>query len=180
MLAAECAWTILRADHAKLRWLLGSIADAASAGHWRKAGPALRQLRQLIESLQSFDHASHRPKGIVLLEALRGRSAATDRLLAEMEQEREGDDALLTQALVRLDAVASGDERARVDCAALLEQHRERVLRHLDQEDTLLCAQTEQLLTNEEWARVVSAISTVLYPAGAGSGSEGIGSGSQA
>jgi len=63
--------------------------------------------------------------------------------------------------------------------AALLEQHRERVLRHLDQEDTLLCAQTEQLLTNEEWARVVSAISTVLYPAGAGSGSEGIGSGSQ-
>ena len=52
-------------------------ADAASAGHWTKAGPALRQLRQLIESLQSFDHASHRPKGIVLLEVLRGRSAAT-------------------------------------------------------------------------------------------------------
>jgi len=165
MLAAECAWTILRADHAKLRWHLGSIADAASAGHWT-------QLRQLIESLQSFDHASHRPKGVVLLEAVRGRSADTDRLLAEMEQGREGDDALLTRALVRLDAVASGDVGASAECAALLEQHRERVLRQLDQEDTLLCAQTEQLLSNEEWARVVSSISTVLYPAGAGSSSE--------
>src|SRR6267143_3411277 len=85
MLAAECACTILRADHAKLRWLLGSIADAASAGHWKEAGLAQRQLRQLIESLQSFDHDSHRPKGVVLLEALRGRSAATDRFLVEME-----------------------------------------------------------------------------------------------
>ena len=157
MLAAECAWTILRADHAKLRWHLGSIADAASAGQWA-------QLRPLIESLQRFDHVSHRPKGVALLEALRGRSPDADRLLEQMEQERERDDALLSQALVKLDAAADGDERASVDCAALLAQHRERVLRHLDQEDTLLCAQTEQLLTNEEWARVVSAISDTLYP----------------
>jgi hemerythrin-like domain-containing protein len=171
MLAAECAWTILRADHAELRRLLGSIADEASAGQWRSAGPALEQLRELIESLQSFDHASHRPKGIALLAALRGRSADADRLLAEMERERERDDALLAQAIARLDAVAHGDELASVDCAALLEQHRERVLLHLDQEDTLLCAQTERLLTNEEWAHVVSAISTALYPPAAGSGS---------
>lgn len=173
MLAAECAWTILRADHAKLRWHLGSIADAASAGQWA-------QLRQLIQSLQTFDHASHRPKGVVLLAALRGRSADTDRLLAEMEQGREADDALLARALVVLDAVATSDARAGVECAALLEQHRERVLRHLDQEDTLLCAQTEQLLSNDEWAHVVSAISTVLYPTAAGPGGEGDGSGSPA
>jgi hemerythrin-like domain-containing protein len=177
---AECAWTILRADHDKLRSLVGSIAEVTRAGQWKRPGPALDQLRQLIESLQSFDHASHRPKGIVLLEALRGRSADADHLLAEIEQERESSDALLARVLVRLDDVARGDERAIVECRALLDQHRRRVLRHLDQEDTLLCAQTEQLLSNDEWARVVSAISTALYPEGPGSGSEGSGSGSQA
>jgi hemerythrin-like domain-containing protein len=180
MLAAECVWAILRADHARLRGLLGTIADEAGTGQWRTAGPALAQLRQLIESLQSFDHASHRPKGVALLTALRGRSPDADRLLAEMEQEREGDDALLAQAIARLDALAHGDERAGVDCAALLAQHRERVLLHLDQEDTLLCAQTEQLLTDEEWAQVVSAVSSALYPAAAESGSNGNGPGSQA
>jgi hemerythrin-like domain-containing protein len=173
MLAAECVWAILRADHARLRGLLAAIADEASAGQWRNPGPALARLGQLIESLQAFDHESHRPKGTALLTALRGRSPDADRLLAEMEQERECDDAVLVQAIAALDAVARGDERASVDCAALLQQHRERVLLHLDQEDTLLCAQTEQLLTNEEWAQVVSAVSSALYPAAAGSGGNG-------
>lgn len=172
MLAAECAWAILRADHAKLRRFLGSIADEVGAGRWRNAGPALERLRQLIASLQSFDHATHRPKGTALLEALRGRSPDADRLLAEMAREREDDDALLAQAIGRLEAVATGDQRAGVDCVALLEQHRERVLHHLDQEDTLLCAQTERLLSNEEWARVVSAISSALYPPAADSEDE--------
>jgi hemerythrin-like domain-containing protein len=180
MLAAECAWTILRADHVKLRGLLGAIAEEASTGRWQQSGPALERLRQSIESLQSFDHASHRPKGIALLEALRGRSPEADRLLAEVEGEREEADALLRQAVARLDAVAKGDEAASADCAALLEQHRERVLFHLDQEDTLLCVQTEQLLSNEEWARVVSAMSAVLYPSTAGSGGESRGPGSEA
>ncbi|HSW08800.1 hemerythrin domain-containing protein [Aquabacterium sp.] len=181
MLAAECAWAILRADHAKLRYLIGSIADEASGGQWRDAGPGLAQLRQLIESLQSFDHASHRPKGSALLSALRGRSPDADRLLAEMEQEREGDDALLNQAMARLEAVEKGDARASAECAVLLAQHRERVLHHLDLEDTLLCAQTERLLTHEEWAHVVSAISTAIYPAAAAvAGAQGYGSESHA
>jgi hemerythrin-like domain-containing protein len=164
MLAAECAWAILRADHAELRRHLGAIADAAGAGVWRDAEPAMGRVKQLIESLQSFDHASHRPKGVALLKALRGRSPDADRLLAEMEQERDADDALLNQAIARLDAAAQGEARAGVECAALLARHRERVLHHLDDEETLLCAQTERLLTEEEWARVVSSISTKLYP----------------
>jgi len=164
MLAAECAWAILRADHAELRRHLAAIADAAGAGTWKDAAPAAARLGQLIESLRSFDHASHRPKGTALLKALRGRSPDADRLLAEMTQERERDDALLDQAVARLDAAAHGEARAGVDCAALLARYRERVLRHLDEEETLLCAQTERLLTEDEWAHVVSSISTRLYP----------------
>jgi len=164
MLAAECAWAILRADHAELRRHLGAIADAAGSGQWNDAVAATGRLRQQIGSLQSFDHASHRPKGTALLTALHGRSADADRLLAEMTQEREADDALLNQAIARLDAAAQGDARAGADCATLLARYRERVLRHLDEEETLLCAHTEQLLTEDEWAHVVSSISTRLYP----------------
>jgi len=165
MLAARCAWTILRAEHAQMRQILASIAEALRIVHWSKPGPALTRLRQLVESLQSFDLESHRPKGIALMEALRGRSPEADRLLTVLEQERERDDALLVQALGMLDAVAGGNESAGVDCAAILTRYRERVLRHLDQEDTLLCAHTEQLLTEEEWSLVVSAISSALYAA---------------
>jgi hypothetical protein len=38
------------------------------------------------------------------------------------------------------------------------------MLRQLDQEDTLLRAHAERLLTDDEWSRVVSAISSALYP----------------
>ena len=176
MLASRCAWTILRAEHAQIRQYLASIAEALQAVHWSEPGPAaVTRLRQRVESLQSFDLAAHRPKGIALMEALRGRSPDADRLLAVLEQDREHDDGLLMQALGMLDAVADGNESAAVECAAILARHRERVLLHLHQEDTLLCAHTERLLSEEEWSRVVSAISSVLYPAepepGSGTGS---------
>lgn len=175
MLAARCAWTILRADHAQMRQFLASIAEAQQAVRWSKPEPALTHLRQQIELLQSFDLESHRPKGVSLMEALRGRSPDADRLLTDLEHEREAEDALLVQALGMLDAAAGGDESAGSACAALLERHRESVLHHLDQEDTLLCAHTEELLTEDEWSLVVSAISSVLYAekpesSGAGSG----------
>ena len=38
------------------------------------------------------------------------------------------------------------------------------MLRHLELEETLLCEQTEQLLTADEWSLVVSSISSALYP----------------
>ncbi len=114
-----------------MRQFLASIAEALGAAQWAEPGPAVARLRQLVESLQSFDMTSHRPKGIALMEALRGRSPDADRLLTVLEQERECDDALLVQALGLLDA-AGGNESAGVDCAEILAQHRERVLRHLD------------------------------------------------
>ncbi|KQV98404.1 hemerythrin domain-containing protein [Rhizobacter sp. Root1221] len=164
MLAAECAWTILQADHAKMRRLLDAIAREAGDGPWRVAGPEPARLKEFIDTLRTFDHVSHRPKGTALLGVLRGRSPDADRLLDEMELEREEDDAVLDQALARLDAFTRGETEAGAECAALLAQHRNRVLLHLDQEDTLLRAQTEQLLDHEEWAHVVSLISTSLYP----------------
>ena len=164
MLASQCAWTILRADHAQMRQLLDSIAEVQRNRQWSRQEPAVRRLRQLIESLQSFDLASHRPKGVALVEALRGRSRDADRLLAELEQDRESEDALLTQTLALLEAVAGGNEAAGDDCEKLLAHYRESVLHHLDQEDTVLCAHSEQLLTEQEWSHVVSEISSSLYP----------------
>jgi len=163
MLAARCAWTILRAEHTQIRRRLASIAATLRGECWTQPGPALTRLRHLIESLQSFDLACHRPKGLGLMEALRGRSPDAERLLAVLERERAFDDALLVQALGMLHVIADGDARIGVDCAAILKQHRERVLRHLEQEGTLLCALSEALLTDEEWSLVVSGISSVLY-----------------
>jgi hemerythrin-like domain-containing protein len=160
MLAAQCAWTILRAEHAQMRQLMAAIDEAVQAG-----GPELAGLRQRIEALQSFDHHSHRPKGVVLIQALRGRSPDADRLIATLEEGREHDDALLARSLAAIDAAAAGDAHASAECAALLAEHRRRVLHHLEQEDSLLLAQTEKLLTEEEWSRVVSSISSSLYPA---------------
>ena len=164
MLASRCAWTILRADHAQIRRLLDLIAKEMRGTQWRRGGPGVARLQQLIASLQSFDQASHRPKGIALVEALRGRSADADRLLADLERDREVEDALLTQAVDRLDEVARGTEGAGDACERLLVRYRESVLQHLDQEDTVLCAHSERLLTEQEWSLVVSEISSSLYP----------------
>ena len=165
MLASRCAWTILRAEHARMRELLASIADLLRDKQWSRRAPDVARLRQLIESLQSFDQASHRPKGVALMQALRGRSLDADQLLADLERDRESDDASLTRALATLDAVAGGNESAGRECETLLAQYRESVLNHLVQEDTVLCAHSERLLTEQEWSHVVSEISSSLYPA---------------
>lgn len=163
MLAAQCAWRILHAEHSQLRQLLASIDDALHAPSWQRPGPALNELRERVHTLQSFDRDSHRPKGVVLLQALRGRRADTDRLAAELQHEREREDDLLAAAIKRLDKLAAGNEDSAEECAALLAQHREQMLRHLDEEDTTLFAHSTQLLSEEEWSRIVSSISSVLY-----------------
>ena len=164
MLASRCAWAILRADHAQMRRLLGSITTLLQDRRWSRSAPAVARLRQLIGSLQSFDQVTHRPKGVALMEALRGRSADADRLLADLERERESDDALLAQAMVRLDAAAGGQQIDAADCERLLAQYATSVLHHLDEEDTALFAHSERLLTEQEWSLVVSEISSSLYP----------------
>ena len=162
MLAAESAWRVLRAEHARMRELLASIDQALRADEWRRPGPHLASLRKLILSLRTFDDATHRPKGVALLAVLRGRSPQADTLLDQLAVDHEQCDRLLSQALLRLEAVETGDEHAAAECASLLERHRTLMLRHLDCEDTLLHSHTAKLLTAEEWGAVVSSISSVV------------------
>ena len=166
MLAAECAWRILRAEHAQLRQLLASIRDAMEGGRWSRPGQDLTSLRWLLQCLYEFDNASHRPKGFTLLDTMRGRCAEADALIASLELERQHADSLLLQVLRLLDAIEQGNATAAAECAAMLEQYQSLMLRHLDQEDTALYSHTAQLLTAEEWSRVISSISRVLYATG--------------
>lgn len=162
MLAVESAWRVFRAEHNRLRQLLVSIHETLQSDLWKRPGSRLSSLRQLLLSLQAFDAATHRPKGVVLLSTLRGRSPEADDLLDQLGLMREQCDRLLSQALACLDAVERGDERAAADCARLLAQHRSLMVEQLDREDGLLHSHTAQLLTSEEWSSVVSSISSVI------------------
>jgi len=162
MLAAECAWAILRAEHARMREFLAQVDDALKAGAWTHGGSQAAALIDLIERLQAFDEATHRPKGIVLLQILRGRSAESDDLLRRLEQQRERCDALLAQTKALLKQVGSEGARSAAAVDDLLEEHRQLMLEHMEQEDTLLHSQTAQLLTGEEWAAVASSISEAI------------------
>lgn len=163
MLAAECAWAILRAEHARIRELLLLVEDALKTGVAVRGGPQAAPLIELIDRLQAFDEATHRPKGVVLVQILRGRSAESDELLQRLETQRARCDELLSRAKTMLEEPI-GDTSAVDDVESLLEEHRRLMLDHLEQEDTLLHSQTAQLLTGEEWAAVASSISETVAP----------------
>jgi len=160
MLAAECAWAILRAEHARTRELLARLNTAMKAEEdeacvRRRAATAIR----VIERLEAFEEATHRPKGVVMLDMLRGRSSEADELLDQLGSESEHCSGLLSQAKLDLKLAEAGDMNAAAEAEALLQQHRQIMYVHLDKEDTLLHSQTALLLTAEEWAAVVSSIS---------------------
>ncbi|RZL87636.1 MAG: hemerythrin domain-containing protein [Variovorax sp.] len=165
MLAAECAWAVLRAEHARIRELLNLVDDALKAGGWACGGPQAEALAALIERVQAFDQTTHRPKGVVLVRTLRGRSVQADDLLIRLESTRDHCDSLLLQAKTRLKAAASGEASAADGVEALLQEHRRLMLAHLDEEDSLLHSQTAAHLTREEWAAVASSISVAMGPA---------------
>ena len=164
MLASECAWAILRAEHARIRELLGLVAGALKTADWTHPGRQAAALVELIEHLQAFEETTHRPKGVVLLGILRGRSAEADKLLDQLELESERCDGLLSQAKAILKRAESGEMGAARAVEPLLQEHGQLMHAHLDLEDTLLHSQTALLLTGEEWAAVVSSISQVMGP----------------
>jgi hemerythrin-like domain-containing protein len=160
MLAAECAWAILRAEHARTRELLARLhtvmkAEDDEACLRRRAASAIR----VIERLEAFEESTHRPKGVVMLNMLRGRSGEADELLGELDAESERCSSLLSQAKAALKLAEVGDMGAAAKAESLLQQHRKLMSVHLDKEDTLLHSHTALLLTAEEWATVVSSIS---------------------
>jgi hemerythrin-like domain-containing protein len=162
MLAAESAWRILFTEHTRMRELLASIEGTLASDDWRRPGPQLVSLRQLIENLSDFDRATHRPKGLVLLAMLRGRSSEADDLLDQLQLERERCDELLSQIFTLLDVLEQGRAGVADELKSLVEQHRGLMLNHLDLEDQTLHSHTALLLTPEEWSSVVSSISTVV------------------
>jgi hemerythrin-like domain-containing protein len=167
MLSAESAWRVLHAEHGSMRKLLGAVDAALRTGGWRRAGPGLEAVRAPLQRLQTFDDATHRPKGVVLMSTLRGRSAQADALLDELQHDREHCDRLLVRALELLDAIEAGDASAADALPAVLDEHRATLLHHLQREDTLLHSHTARLLTAAEWSKVVSSISSVVQSAAA-------------
>jgi hemerythrin-like domain-containing protein len=162
MLAAECAWAILRAEHSRIRELLGPIAGALTTANWTGSGLQAAALVEHIENLQAFEETTHRPKGVVLLEILRGRSAEADQLLNQLDLESARGHDLLSQAKAMLKLAESGEMGAARAVEPLLQEYCRLMHAHLDLEDTLLHSQTALLLTGEEWAAVVSSISEVM------------------
>jgi hemerythrin-like domain-containing protein len=153
---------VLRAEHACMRELLRAIDEELSSDRWRHADPQPASLLRLLQCLRSFEDAVHRPKGVALLDTLRGRCAEVDALLERFDAENRRCDGQLHQALDLLEHLREGDRRAAAACAELLRQHRMLMLRHLDEEDTVLPAHTARLLTPEEWSNVVSSMSAVV------------------
>jgi hemerythrin-like domain-containing protein len=159
MLAAECAWAILRAEHVRTRELLARLDTAMNAGGGVSTRQWARSVIEVIERLQAFEETTHRPKGVVMLNMLRGRSSEADELLGQLDSESECCKGLLSQAKALLKQAEAGDASAAAEADALLRQHERFMSTHLDKEDTLLHSQTALLLTAEEWATVVSSIS---------------------
>ena len=165
MLAAETAWRILHAEHAQMRELLGEIESIVASPGWQRPGPALESLTRLVHRLQSFDDATHRPKGIALFAALRGREAGTDALIGRLEGDCEHRDKLLADAEASLNALQRGERRAAHDTGLLLGEYAALLRRDLDLEDNALHAESAKLLSPEQWSAIVSSISTVMTDA---------------
>ena len=106
MLSSECAWRVLHAEHASMRELSDSVDAALRGDGWRRPGPGLEAVRAPLQRLQTFDDATHRPKGVVLMATLRGRSAQADALLDEhratLLHHLEQEDTLLHSHTARL------------------------------------------------------------------------------
>jgi len=162
MLAAECAWAVLRAEHNRIREGLALIDGALRTGTWTRPEQRATTLIELIERLQEFEKTTHRPKGVLLVEVLRGRSPEADELLNQLALESRHCDSLLAHCKSMLKLVAAGEIGTIRAIETLLQEHRQLMHAHLEREDTLLHSQSAMLLTREEWARVVSSISKAI------------------
>jgi hemerythrin-like domain-containing protein len=168
VLASESAWRILMAEHVRIREYLADIARVSASDAWHRPGPELAALKGLLEGLRGFEDATHRPKGVTLLGALRSRSAdqAAGELLDAHEKQQADCDRLLGEAIALLDEVASGHAGAAAECAERLAQHRALMRAHLAQEDTTLRAAAFKTLTPDDWSTVVSSMSKVVRQSG--------------
>jgi hypothetical protein len=161
MLAAQSAQAVLSAEHEQIREFLVQVDEVVQSGAGA-FGEQARALLRLVERLQAFDEGIHRPKGVMLLLALRGRSTESDDLLLRLATMRERGDDLLSQVRTKLGAAVAGDTRTAADVEALLEEHRALTLAQLETEDSFLHSQSAAHLTRDEWAAIASSISEAM------------------
>lgn len=161
MLAAKSAWAVLRAEHDRIRRLLDQVDEVVAAPAAVSVARA-QVLADMVDRLQAFDEAVHRPKGALLMSLLKGRSPETDELLARLAATRDRCDGLLAQVREKLRAAANGAAVSADPVPALLAEHRALTLDHLQAEDTLLHSQSAMHLTRDEWAAIASSISDAM------------------
>ncbi len=166
MLSVESAWRILHAEHARMHEFVRVIESATRADGWRHQGQALTSLIESIRYLQLFDDATHRPKGVALFAALRGRAPRTDALITRLEEDREQRDRMLVEALEQLAEVGLGNTAAADTAKHLLDQHCAMLRGDLELEDTALRDEATRLLSPQEWSAIVSSISAVIAAPG--------------
>ena len=163
MLAVDTAWAILEAEHAHMRGLLDRMNALLDDAQWSRDQRERGELGQLMATLVQFDQASHRPKGLALMETMRGRSAVADEHLAQLGRERKRDDDLLREASDILAARAELGAGANARCAELLRAFSAGLMEQMRHEETLLRADATALLSPDEWSRVVSRISSTVH-----------------
>lgn len=163
MLAAESAWAVLRAEHARIRDLLDQ-ADEVISAPGIVLGVKAQTLADVVEHLQNFDKAIHRPKGFLLLTFLQGRAPETDELLSRLATTRKRCDNLLTEVRAMLKLAEAGVPNSAERVPELLAEHRSLTLEHLEAEDTLLHSQSALHLSRDEWAAIASSISDAMTP----------------
>jgi len=164
MLAATSARSVLCAEHARIRELLSQVDEVVHAGGWT-CGAQAQALVELVEGLQAYDEATHRPKGVMLLSTLRGRSPEADDFLQRLEPMRDRCDSLRSEVRAKLKAALAGNVAAAGGIEALLEEHRDLTLAQLETEDAFLHSQSAEVLTRDEWAAIASSISNAMTPA---------------
>jgi len=146
--------------------LARAIESATLADGWREPGHALSSLVESVRYLQSFDDATHRPKGVALFAALRGRDPRADALISRLEEDCEQRDRTLAQALGHLVKVGLGNAAAADTAKRLLDQHCAMLRGDLELEDTALRDVATRLLSPQEWSAIVSSISAVIAAPG--------------
>jgi hemerythrin-like domain-containing protein len=145
-----------------MRALLEQIDAARLSKQWRRPGAALDSLIQLVLRLQSFDDTTHRPKGVELIAALRGREQATDSLIGRLEVDCQQRDDMLNQALAQLRLLQNGQQGAATRAHHFLEQYGAVLRSDLDIEDSALHAESTKLLSPEQWSAVASSVSSAI------------------
>ncbi|MCW7539797.1 hypothetical protein OOT46_18340 [Aquabacterium sp. A7-Y] len=173
MLAAQCVCSLLQAEHAVIRQTLATLDEMLRAQAWWQPGMSLTRMKGLLHFLGSFrDGGPHLKERDQLLPLMRGRSSEADRLIALIEEGQRQAAFLLARCLQALDRIAAGELRLVGELSALVEQHRAEVLRLLDHEDRALFSLAIQLLREEEWSSIASAMSRL--PAHPGTPSAGL------